>query len=1130
MALEVTEIKVKDKITVGTQEITSAVTSVGGTGTVAGLSLSGTVTTTGNLTLGGTLSTPISTINDSTTVGQNLVKLTNPSAISFIRINANNTVDALTDANFRTAIGAGTSSTTGTVTGVTGTAPIVSSGGTAPAISISAATTSAAGSMSSADKTKLDGIASGATANTGTVTSVATSGTVSGITLTGGTITTTGTVTLGGTLAVLPSNFASQTANTFLAAPNGTAGVPTFRTIVAADVPTLNQNTTGSADSANFLINNTTGFSNANNIFKGGVYSYYNGTNVPAGDFGLISIPTWTSTSATHKYNLQIGANIGGSLNYRTTDIDGAGTWKTVWDGTNLTNLNQLTNGPGYITSSGTAANVSGTVAIANGGTGATSVTQGGIIYGSSTTAYASTAVGTAGQVLTSNGTAAPTWSTVSGSGTVTSVGLTAGTGISLSGTNPITSSGTITVTNSAPDQTVALTGAGLVSTSGTYPNFTITGNADSNKLSLTGGTLTGTLTVDTPADFDQTAITSLTSAPIVVPQVNIGSTNTFLPFLHQTAVYTSGYITHMNLGLFKQASGWGDGETGFYVGLGGSDSNPTQFYKMTYGGAIKWINNSGTTYTFWSNANHGSGSGLDADLLDGHQLDTASTANTVVERDGSAHIYSNAFRTDSTNSLYKSGNRLMIRSESVDNVVEFASYGMYLPKTGETAGLYVESPIEARTGIRLGANAAQGTIIPTAWAGGGSYPGFSFTGGNTRFGFSSSSGVVDVYADGNFYATDSSHLVWHAGNLTNLNQLTNGPGYITSDSTKLPLDGGTITLASGTTSNGIYFNTAQTYLGPRLRGSGLNLQRNYYTESYTIWDAGNDGAGSGLDADLLDGIQSSSFVQTTGTQTIDGQKTFSSSVRAPDGLVGTPGITFGSDTNTGFYRSTADQIRVALGGVERIVLREGSTSVGGITFNTPASSGTFAMEFRYNGVSNSGEITVSSSNTTAYVTSSDYRLKKDVVDMDGPLTLSKIMRVKPREFTWLSDGKRTEGFIAHELQEEFPDAVIGIKDATIDFGNILDSEGNIVETNYDYSEGLEESLLQENRTWVKVGTRNVNQGTDTSFMVAALVKSIQEQQRIIESQNSSILSLKQLLVSKGILTQEEAFNESSEQ
>jgi hypothetical protein len=128
-----------------------------------------------------------------TTLGANLFTIANVAAIAFPRFNADNTVSSLDAAAFRTAIGAGTSSTTGTVT------------------------------------------------------SVATSGTVSGLTLTGGTITTTGTITLGGTLAVLPSNFSSQTANTVLAAPNGSAGVPTFRAIVAADIPTLNQNTTGTA-------------------------------------------------------------------------------------------------------------------------------------------------------------------------------------------------------------------------------------------------------------------------------------------------------------------------------------------------------------------------------------------------------------------------------------------------------------------------------------------------------------------------------------------------------------------------------------------------------------------------------------------------------------------------------------------------------------------------------------------------------------------------------------------------------------------------------------------------------------------------------------------------------------------
>ena len=67
--------------------------------------------------------------------------------------------------------------TASTVQSVTGTAPIVSSGGATPAVSITAATTSAAGSMSAADKVKIDatsgtntGDQTNITGNAGTVT------------------------------------------------------------------------------------------------------------------------------------------------------------------------------------------------------------------------------------------------------------------------------------------------------------------------------------------------------------------------------------------------------------------------------------------------------------------------------------------------------------------------------------------------------------------------------------------------------------------------------------------------------------------------------------------------------------------------------------------------------------------------------------------------------------------------------------------------------------------------------------------------------------------------------------------------------------------------------------------------
>jgi len=80
-----------------------------------------------------------------TTIGQSMFTLTNPSAITFPRFNADNTVSALDAASFRTAIGAGTGNGNGTVTSVTGSLPISSSGGTTPNITIANASTTASG-------------------------------------------------------------------------------------------------------------------------------------------------------------------------------------------------------------------------------------------------------------------------------------------------------------------------------------------------------------------------------------------------------------------------------------------------------------------------------------------------------------------------------------------------------------------------------------------------------------------------------------------------------------------------------------------------------------------------------------------------------------------------------------------------------------------------------------------------------------------------------------------------------------------------------------------------------------------------------------------------------------------------
>jgi thiamine pyrophosphokinase len=60
---------------------------------------------------------------------------------------------------------------------------------------------------------------------------------------------------------------------------------------------------------------------------------------------------------------------------------------------------------------------------------------------------------------------------------------------------------------------------------------------------------------------------------------------------------------------------------------------------------------------------------------------------------------------------------------------------------------------------------------------------------------------------------------------------------------------------------------------------SGIHLTsgKSYRVDSNTVWHAGNDGAGSGLDADTLDGVQGSAFATLAGTQTFTGAISFSS-------------------------------------------------------------------------------------------------------------------------------------------------------------------------------------------------------------------------------------------------------------
>jgi ribosomal protein L35AE/L33A len=193
------------------------------------------------------------------------------------------------------------------------------------------------------------------------VTSV---GVTSPVASTGG---TTPTISLASGYGDTQNPYGSKTANYVLAAPDGSAGVPTFRAIVAADIPTLNQNTTGTASNVTGTVAIANGGSGqitaqlAMNTFAGAVtsgsYLRGNGTNVVMSTIQAADVPT---------------------LNQNTT---------------------------------GTAAGLSATLVATSGGTGLSSYNVGDLLYASTTTALSKLADVATGNALISGGVGvAPSW------------------------------------------------------------------------------------------------------------------------------------------------------------------------------------------------------------------------------------------------------------------------------------------------------------------------------------------------------------------------------------------------------------------------------------------------------------------------------------------------------------------------------------------------------------------------------------------------------------------------------------------------------------------------------------------------------------------------------------------------
>jgi hypothetical protein len=143
----------------------------------------------------------------------------------------------------------------------------------------------------------------------------------------------------------------------------------------------------------------------------------------------------------------------------------------------------------------------------------------------------------------------------------------------------------------------------------------------------------------------------------------------------------------------------------------------------------------------------------------------------------------------------------------------------------------------------------------------------------------------------------------------------------------------------------------------------------------------------------------------------------------------------------------------------------------GAVTIRGEGGTSFIAISFTHNNDNGVGYIQTGASSVT-YSTSSDYRLKENVVPMENGL--ERIQKLKPVKFNWKLDGEESEGFLAHEVQEAgWDDGLTGSKD---------------------------DNLIEDGQ--------QTYQGMDYGRITPLLVKAIQEQQAQIEIQNTLITNL----------------------
>ena len=572
------------------------------------------------------------------------------------------------------------------------------------------------------------------------------------------------------------------------------------------------------------------------------------------------------------------------------------------------------------------------------------------------------------------------------GSGNVTNTGTLANSGVTAatygsSSTVPVftvDSKGRITsVTNTG------ITGINAASISAAGANTQVQFNDNgffAGNSNFTFNKTTNVLSVPTLSGN----VTGCTFSNDAVNKANIKTRTDSGFYEHDTATIAEGWPIDSNTWMHMLACTHVNDANYYSMQIAASFFNQTDLYyrSTNANGETAWSK-------IWHSNNDGSGSGLDADLLDGLHSSTSTTGNTIVARD----VNGDDSRRYGFGSYFNSTDD--VSTGTISHIMAKFGDNYYRSATAEKVATFISGQT-----MNINGNATTSTNLTgngTNWV------------DNGRL-----TAVVGELAWKNY---GNSHAIFDAsaGTAPNWGSPGNANRVISNTNSEVVWSARYPTLMgwNGSNTYGVRVDSARV-------ADTTGALSGY---SGTFWTSNNDGAGSSLDADLLDGINSTSFARVDSSSIFTVPTYFQSNLGATSGSLDSPPLQAYSTGNNSafmsFHKSGVYAVNFGLDSDN--ILRIGGWS---------AAANRWQLDMNGN-MTVAGEL----------IANSDIKLKENIEII--PNALEKVSQIRGVTFTRNDQEdkeKRHAGVIAQEVEKVLPEVVMegndGIK--SVAYGNLV--------------------------------------------------------------------------------------------